>query len=179
MEKNKLQVKNEDYVLWMKHAPSFQVCFDEASSPAKKCSAPFFRSDGSKNLLLRCLSHSCLCPRADDPAMPGVYLGSFSLPFSPLHHAAHHPQGRKNMVGSCGHAEQTCLSRAFYPKLCPSSACPLCFPGRSVHTALPGHSLLSMLFYSTKTLWHSPGSRNGVVGSQSWVSTVPLRSELA
>jgi len=30
--KTELQVKNEDYTLWVKNAPSFQVCFDEASS---------------------------------------------------------------------------------------------------------------------------------------------------
>lgn len=36
-------------MLWVKHAPSLQVCFDEASSPAKKCSARFSRSNGSTN----------------------------------------------------------------------------------------------------------------------------------
>lgn len=43
-KKNKLQVKNEDCVLWVKHAPCLKVCFDEASS-AKKCSTRFCRSN--------------------------------------------------------------------------------------------------------------------------------------
>lgn len=82
-KKNKLQVKNEDYVLWVKHAPSFQVCFDEASSPAKKCRPHFFQSNGSTNLVLLFV---ILLPlsRADDPAMAGIYPGRFTLPFSSL-----------------------------------------------------------------------------------------------
>lgn len=50
--KKNSEVKNYDYVLWVKHAPSFQVCFDEASSPVKKCSECFFQSNGSTNLIL-------------------------------------------------------------------------------------------------------------------------------
>lgn len=47
---------------------------------------------------LTCLLSSCFCPRADDLAMPGIYPGSFPLPFSYLCCAACNPQGRQSWL---------------------------------------------------------------------------------
>lgn len=150
-------------MLWVKHAPCLQVCFDEAS-PDEKRSARFCRSNNFILLLVVFL------PLTEQMAQPcQVFIHRDTLwhwALCGMWHSTH--REGKDKAGCCGKRSPpaspelpTTGTASAQPVPSPSQErrlpTPLLFPGA-------GQSLLPTVFYHTKTLWHSSCDRKGVVG---------------
>lgn len=174
----KLQVKYEDCVLWVKHAPCLKVCFDEAS-PAKKRSTHFCEAI----TLSCCLLSSCLTlsrwPSHARCLSRGLHSGTG---FFVACGTAPTRRGKAKLAAVAKGAQLPLQS--FPPHALPQLACPLAFPGEG-DSLLPflfpgaGQSLLPTVFYHPKMLWHSSCDRNGAGESWRQVGTVPPWSGLA
>lgn len=120
----KLQVKYEDCVLWVKHAPCLKVCFDEAS-PAKKRSTHFCEAI----TLSCCLLSSCLTlsrwPSHARCLSRGLHSGTG---FFMACGTAPTRRGKAKLAAVAKGAQLPLQS--FPPHALPQLACPLAFQGK-------------------------------------------------